>query len=82
MQTKLLRCDVCGCLRAGPHLGWYTLHFGATYMMLVEPDELAADAQRVGKKHACSRQCLTKLVLAWCETRRAKREEPACALTS
>ncbi|HEY7305764.1 MAG TPA: hypothetical protein VH601_16685 [Bryobacteraceae bacterium] len=82
MQTKLLRCDVCGVAHEGPAEDWYALHFGVSSpCVLVEPSE--TDSQRLGEKHACSRKCLIKLVVDWADSWRAKREkEVRCVLTS
>ncbi|HEY7303702.1 MAG TPA: hypothetical protein VH601_06305 [Bryobacteraceae bacterium] len=72
MPDQPAYCDACGLVREGPDVVWYTVHFGISdpSLMIHASD---ADLRRLGERHACSRECLIKLVLHWTEDWQVKK---------
>jgi len=70
-------CDACGVVRDGSNAIWLAVHFGIRdvgssdrSLMIHATNE---DIRRLGEHHACSRECLQKLIDHWTETWQAKK---------
>lgn len=69
-------CDACGLVRESTEAVWYTVHFGISDPSLMI-HATNGDIRRLGEKHACSRECLNKLIAEWSAVWQARKAASA-----